>query len=1680
MADWAGFLAVSHSNTYFFTNSCNNDMMVYPETSNQRIIFGTTSNTPSVMVLNSNNMQVVGDVYINSNIYLNRQFNFRGIRVLPGSNQPNMNVTSTVSSIQGFSNETSSNGVFISGNYIKTAGSIIPVSNLLYDLGSSNMRFRSIFLASNTIDLGGTKLTVGNTGLSVLDSNNSNAPLIVSQLQIGTSSNAVTLTLDATNNIRFSSVTLSNGIQQTASNSTVGGWSNNSSNVFIFNSNIGIGKSNPTFPLDITGDLNFTGTLRQGGVPYVGSQWSNVGNTVFLLQSNVGIGTSNPLSRLAIESNVSIGAAYSNIGAPANGLIIQGNVGIGKSNPTTTLDIIGSLQVSSNIITPGLLNRIWDFSGTATDSSKTPGPISASNITGTAITISTTITPFSNINTEGSILLPGTTGNFITAALYGSTFAPITFLPDLTVESWVYYNITPINANVGIPYLIGQMVPTTFSSDWAFGIDPSNKLAFSGVGNVMSSSNSITLSNWTHIAACYKASTKAVQLFINGTLQTLTISSGGTGGGTTTGIFTAALSGGSGGGANKNLIIGQYNNVCTNAYIYNLRLVNAVLYTSNFIPPTTPLQVYGSNNTILLLKAPLYNPITFTNTVQTYDSQRVHSLPQDALIYADCYGTNLPNIAVSNTPFFDSNMNKCISFTRSPATQLQFGPQLINIATKGFTSIVKFRFTGTTIFSYETIHDFNCLNTGGVDRNIMFRRNGTNQSLDVQIYGVNGSPFTTLQTPNIIHQNITYVAAFKYDPFESNGSIKIFINGAIVITNTNQSSNIGLDRIVLFTNVGRGRVFGEEFNGDMFSFTLYNRALTDNEIIDASQVLQTLPSLPLNNIFSVGNVNGKPALNIKADGGLQVAGLITATNNQSYSPQDMGVSNLSITGYIVGSVPTLPISPFNGNSEGSMYFQNTSTSNYINLGSNLPIFSGPLIDTTIEGWVYLPSAVGSGSNGIIINRIINSATLWGLQITGGTNMLTGYILNSSSLYANVSNVTPIQPNTWTHIAMSLSNSNLSLYVNGIQGIGSNLTLANSNSTAFTTIIGGYTPLANQMFNGYLTNMRITTNFAAYNGNFIPTTVPLNPSPTGTTLLLLRAPQNPGRVLIPKIGGTTLVQAYPPAAMTNYVTNIQNSSYGTGTYIASASSITSASDAWCAFDKLNGIFPNIWVSANSTYTANVAYSGSVNTVDKFGTNYGGEWVQLQMPYSVVLTSYSLQCQTNSTLNMPTVFSLLGSVDGQSWNIVNQQLFVTWTSNSQVQTFNILTVQAFSYYRLVTNRTTNILVAIGELIFYGTQESISITPDGQVGLGVTKPIQQLEVAGNAIFSGNISAGNLGMFRNRIINGDMRIAQRGISATYSVDKNYLIDRMYVYLSTSGGTLTVSQMQLTANDIPYQRGHTQALNVLVATANASTMTFIGQHIEPINFSDFMWGTNYALPVVLSFWILSNVASGTIMTAVIKNGVSCGYCASYTYVTSNVWQFVTLYIPPPINIWPIGNDMNVVFNSAWVINATSANTWQSGNIYGFPGLSLSTFTVLGNYVRITGVQLEKGTIATPFEYRPYALELQLCQRYYYRISAGIICIGHMRDTVNADCYLKHPVEMRVFPTIAKGSDVLNANSGNINATISTILILGSTGNTTAIALRFVLGTASTIGYAVLCFTNSTPNSYVEFLSEYT
>ena len=448
-----------------------------------------------------------------------------------------------------------------------------------------------------------------------------------------------------------------------------------------------------------------------------------------------------------------------------------------------------------------------------------------------------------------------------------------------------------------------------------------------------------------------------------------------------------------------------------------------------------------------------------------------------------------------------------------------------------------------------------------------------------------------------------------------------------------------------------------------------------------------------------------------------------------------------------------------------------------------------------------------------------------------------------------------------------------------------------------------------------------------------------------------------------LSGTRTVQAFPPAALTGYLTTLSGS-YGVGNYVASASNEfdSSTNALWHTFDKSTS---SIWTGDGSSYTSgNYTKSPAVTTVDINGTAYQGEWVQLQMPSSVVLSSY--QVAANGTTG-PRQFYLFGSRDGVSWTLVDQRSAqTTWTSGVYVS-YSVSSSQAFTYFRFVTNQTngSSSYVQIQEIIYNGSIQGAAFTADGRVGLGVVNPTRALEVAGDVVCAGTLSAGNPLTFRNALYNGDMRINQRGISTNWAsptavgATNIYALDRWNIFRASYQTGACVAQGTLATTDAPYSQG--LQYYIRVGRVNGDTGTnylYAGYSVETRDSYRFA-----GQPVTLSFWYRTGsgftgvfnpmLYSGTGTDEAIRNGLTgTSTLVNVNLPSTNAWQYVSFTAFVPLSATQVA--MNLA--------ATAVGT--AGGFY---------------YFDITGVQLEKGTVATPYEILPYATELALCQRYYQK-----------------------------------------------------------------------------------------------------
>jgi len=271
-----------------------------------------------------------------------------------------------------------------------------------------------------------------------------------------------------------------------------------------------------------------------------------------------------------------------------------------------------------------------------------------------------------------------------------------------------------------------------------------------------------------------------------------------------------------------------------------------------------------------------------------------------------------------------------------------------------------------------------------------------------------------------------------------------------------------------------------------------------------------------------------------------------------------------------------------------------------------------------------------------------------------------------------------------------------------------------------------------------------------------------------------------------------------------------------------------------------------------------------------------------------------------------------------------------------------------------------------------------------------------------------------RNILINGGMQIAQRATSATGITTAGYkALDRWEPNVS-SAGTWTMSQ----ETDAP--NGFGNSAKMLCTTADNSLATthnvYFNQRVEGYNLQAFAKGTSGAKSLTMSFWVKSNVTG--LYTAEIYDGDNDRMCGqNYTINSSGTWEYKSVTFPPD-NTGTWDNDNNLsAYIAFWLAGGPTFNSgsgvgnWQSGNANRCPG-QVNLAAVVNNYWQVTGVQLEVGKVATPFEHRSYGEELALCKRYFQKLGIGVSGYSNSSGTATSFAFRFTP-EMRAQPTVS-------------------------------------------------------------------
>lgn len=352
----------------------------------------------------------------------------------------------------------------------------------------------------------------------------------------------------------------------------------------------------------------------------------------------------------------------------------------------------------------------------------------------------------------------------------------------------------------------------------------------------------------------------------------------------------------------------------------------------------------------------------------------------------------------------------------------------------------------------------------------------------------------------------------------------------------------------------------------------------------------------------------------------------------------------------------------------------------------------------------------------------------------------------------------------------------------------------------------------------------------------------------------------------------------------------------------------------------------------------------------------------------------------------------------------------------------------------------------------------------------------------------------FRNMLINGDMRIAQRGTStASITTANYYTTDRWYLNLS-SAGTWTMAQ----TTDAPTSEGFGYSTKLTCTTAQATPATTnnarFWQKLEGFNVAGLAKGTSNPKPVVLSFWVKSGL-TGTFICTLDDLDNSRKISQAYTINVANTWEKKTLYFNGDTTGAFVIDNTESLMVTWWLVAGPSfqgsslSTSWSSASTLtdyanGQTNVAAGNNAAV-NYWQVTGVQLEQNYQPTPFEQRPYGVELALCQRYYERYTpentgtyvTGPIGANGYYSTTNSYPTVHFKVtKCKSEPSVAisAASDFTVYTTG-VGLTPSSIAIDNITSY--AVSLRVVTA-AATSGAFATTYINNSSTAYLAIDSE--
>lgn len=349
----------------------------------------------------------------------------------------------------------------------------------------------------------------------------------------------------------------------------------------------------------------------------------------------------------------------------------------------------------------------------------------------------------------------------------------------------------------------------------------------------------------------------------------------------------------------------------------------------------------------------------------------------------------------------------------------------------------------------------------------------------------------------------------------------------------------------------------------------------------------------------------------------------------------------------------------------------------------------------------------------------------------------------------------------------------------------------------------------------------------------------------------------------------------------------------------------------------------------------------------------------------------------------------------------------------------------------------------------------------------------------------------FRNIIINGNMSVAQRGTSVTGSTSSGYLTVDRWNFARVGGATFSHSQ----TTDVPTGQGFANSYKIESTTGDgamgASELNLLSQYFEAQNLNSLKWGTSSAESITLSFWVKATVTGTYIVEFYNNDNSGDQLSASYTINSANTWEKKTITVVGYTS-GAFGNDNNTGMQINWWLGAGS--TYQSGSLTGTWRTyadgnravgQVNTFENNNNTFYLTGVQLEVGTSASDFEFLPFDVNFQRCQRYFQVLGDGTytdtsvggnrIATGQRDGSGSTAGYpiIFTQCQMRTTPSIAHNN--VNVRQDGTNYDLSSVDTIKNFGMT--IGFNIIASSALNTGESFQLRTTGS-NGYMRFDAE--